>query len=106
MEEVAAPRNEAARAILAKNFPSTARSTKNTGTARQAARIPAKVPTDPIKLAQYQKLELMKLRHRAVPGDSKDEQTSVPSDQRIHVKVIGESKTERFFWFRKVCFTS
>jgi len=99
VEEAATSRNETARGLLAKNFPSTARVTKNVP--GQAVRGPAKVPIDPVKLAHHQKVELIKMRHRAVPGDPKDRQASLPLDGRIHVKVTVDSKTERFFWFRK-----
>lgn len=53
-----------------------------------------------------QKVELMKMRHRAVPGDSKDKPSSVLVDQRLHVKVKLDvekyASKEGVFWFRKV----
>lgn len=60
-----------------------------------------KPPRDPAKLAQWQKVELMKMRHRAVPGDPKDRNTSILPDQRHHVKVVIDN-AEKIFWFRKV----
>lgn len=60
-----------------------------------------KPPTDPVKLAQWQKMEVMKMQHRASPADPKDKNTSPPPDQRLHVKVAVE-ETEKVFWFRKV----
>ncbi|PPQ65099.1 hypothetical protein CVT24_003060 [Panaeolus cyanescens] len=59
-----------------------------------------KPPKDPVKFAQWQKLELMKMRHKAIPGDPKDKTASVPMDGRIHVKVSYEN-SEKIFWFRK-----
>ncbi|GLB35272.1 putative AN1-like Zinc finger [Lyophyllum shimeji] len=60
-----------------------------------------KVPTDPVKLAQYRKIELMKMRHRASPGDPKDSSTSAPLEERLHVKVVVANGAEKLFWFRK-----
>lgn len=60
-----------------------------------------KPPTDPAKLAQWRKLEVMKMRHKASPGDPKDKNSSLPPDQRLHVKLfVGD--TENIFWFRRV----
>jgi len=45
---------------------------------------------------------MMKMRHKAVPGDPKDK-GSVPVGQRIHVNVRYDtdgSKKEGIFWFR------
>jgi hypothetical protein len=64
-----------------------------------------KVPTDPKKLAQFQKVEFMKMRHRAVPADPRDKPGSIGIDQRLHVRVSHESDPEgaqKIFWFRKV----
>lgn len=60
-----------------------------------------KAPTDPKKFAQWQKMDLMKMRHRAAPGDPKDKGTSPPPIERIHVKILTE-QDERIFWFHKV----
>ena len=65
------------------------------------------MPTDPKKRAQLQQVELMRMRHRAVPADPKDKPGSVGVDQRLHVKAScrGESEgVEKIFWFRKVTF--
>ncbi|KAJ7687555.1 hypothetical protein B0H14DRAFT_2421653, partial [Mycena olivaceomarginata] len=88
------PKNEAARALLAKNFPAKAKA----GTARRA---PPKIPTDPVKLAQFRKLELMKMRHSAVPVDPKDKTAAIPQDDRLHIKVAVDDDTEKVFWVRK-----
>ena len=64
-----------------------------------------KVFTDPKKVAQLQKVEFMKMRHRAVPADPRDKPGSVGIDQRLHVRVSHESDPEgaqKIFWFRKV----
>ncbi|TFK42864.1 hypothetical protein BDQ12DRAFT_676911 [Crucibulum laeve] len=65
-----------------------------------------KIPTDPFKLEQYRKVELLKMRHRAVPCDPNDKVTSVPITERLHIEVRVEDKSvaERLpqaFWFRK-----
>ncbi|KAI0933699.1 hypothetical protein AcW1_005460 [Taiwanofungus camphoratus] len=93
-------RNDVARSLLAKNFPSPSQFTNNT---MPATSHPSKQPPNPKKAAQLRQVELMKMRHRALLGDVKDKGSSVPIDQRIHVKVklsIGSSD-ERMFWFRK-----
>ncbi|KAF8061042.1 hypothetical protein FPV67DRAFT_319621 [Lyophyllum atratum] len=85
----------AARALLAKNFPASS-------SRKVVPQRVVKVPTDPVKLAQYRKIELMKMRHRAIPGDPKDGPSSAPLDQRLHVKVVIEGGSEKVFWFRKM----
>ncbi|CAA7270152.1 unnamed protein product [Cyclocybe aegerita] len=63
-----------------------------------------KPPKDPIKLAQWQKVEAMKMRHRASPADPKDKAASLPPDQRLHVRVtLGDA--EKIFWVRKTVIT-
>ncbi|KAK7023777.1 AN1-type zinc finger protein 1 [Favolaschia claudopus] len=93
IKPVAVRKNENARALLAKNFPSTS----TQGTARRTPT--AKIPTDPVKLAQFRKLELMKMKHSAVPVDPKDKATQ---DERVYVKVLlDDESTEKVFWVRK-----
>jgi len=60
----------------------------------------AKPPTDPTKLLQWQRMDVMKTRHRAVCGDPKDKTASLPPDQRLHVK-IQLQQADKVFWFRK-----
>ena len=101
-EPVAAPKNEAAHALLAKHFSGATATSSN----KRPASAPSKrkVPTDPKKLAQLQKVEFMKMRHRAVPADPRDKPSSIGIDQRLHVRVSYESDPEvqKIFWFRKV----
>ncbi|KAF5357837.1 hypothetical protein D9756_001809 [Leucocoprinus leucothites] len=94
----AAPqKNEKARELLAKISSSSTSSKK-------PLKKPAKIPTDPAKLAAYRKVEVMKMRHKAVPLDPKDKSASPPLDQRLHVKVqFGEQ--EKVFWVRKTLIT-
>lgn len=62
----------------------------------------AKLPTDPAKLAHLQKVNMMKMRHKAVPGDPKDK-GSIPVGQRLHVNVRYEAdgSKESILWFRR-----
>jgi len=60
-----------------------------------------KPPTDPIKQAQWRKVEAMKMRHRANPVDPKDRVSSVPIDHRVHVRVLRDNE-EKILWLRKV----
>jgi hypothetical protein len=86
-----------------KNFPSQ----KASAAAQRKAKI-----RDPKKLAHFQKVQLMKMRHRAIPANEKDKSSSTPIDHRLHVKVqlVGlkaESLCEeKVFWFRKVNYIS
>jgi len=84
------PKNEAARALLAKNFPTTSK-----------RKVPASRPptstnssTDPAKL-------LMNMRHRAVPLDPRDKQTALPPSDRLHIKLLCDDNKEMIFWVRK-----
>jgi hypothetical protein len=91
--------NTAARQLLERHFPSTS-------SAPKTARV-ARATTDPKKIAQLRKVELITLRHRAVPADPKDnhKSTPIPLDQRLHVKVQFDTvrpTLERSFWLRKV----
>ncbi|KAF9459576.1 hypothetical protein BDZ94DRAFT_1268016 [Collybia nuda] len=89
-----------AQALLAKNFPtSKARTISQSGAKRVT-----KVPTDPIKLAQHRKVELMKIRHKAIPGDAKDKLSSPPQDQRINIQIDIDA-SRKAFWFRKTLIT-
>ena len=109
-EPVAPPKNEAAHVLLAKHFSSvSAASTSGSNKIASASAAPTKrkVPTDPQKLAQFQKVEFMKMRHRAVPADPSDKPGSIGIDQRLHVRVSCEGDpqaTQKIFWFRKVAF--
>ncbi|KAI0253881.1 hypothetical protein BJV78DRAFT_1190027 [Lactifluus subvellereus] len=99
-ELIAAPKNEVAHALLAKHFPSAGMASSS----RPVSAPTRKVPTDPKKLAQLQKVELMRMRHRAVPADPKDKPGSIGIDQRLYVKVSckgDHEAAEKVFWFRK-----
>lgn len=91
-------KNEAAQKLLAKHFPSVNAPPSSSRT--------VKAPKDPKKRAQLQKIEMMKMRHHAVPGDPKDAATSVMIDQRLHLKIKLEDQdypsNQGIFWFRKV----
>ena len=60
-----------------------------------------KLPADPCKFEQYQKMESLKMRQRASPGDPKNKSAFVPPDQRLHLRIFIDD-VERVFWFRKV----
>ncbi|KIK45915.1 hypothetical protein CY34DRAFT_482703 [Suillus luteus UH-Slu-Lm8-n1] len=70
-----------------------------------AVRRSVKPPTDPKKLAQIQKVALMKMRHSATAGDPRDKSSTVPANERLHIKarlkVTGMPVQERLIWFRK-----
>ncbi|PCH38784.1 hypothetical protein WOLCODRAFT_64537 [Wolfiporia cocos MD-104 SS10] len=90
-------KNAAARALLAKNFPSSSR----TGSTNSQS------PTTPAaaarKTAQSRQIELIKMRSRAQPGDLKDKSASVAMSQRVHVNVVRGDVASRtgLYWFRK-----
>ena len=99
-------KNELARSLLAKHFPTPTPGASSPSSAVQTA--PGKSPSsDPKKLAMVQKVQAMKMRQRAIPGDPKDRTTAVPLDQKVHVRVKLEGKPEgsnvgSVLWFRKV----
>jgi len=83
--------------MLAAKFPSTSK--------KIPVSLPSqKAPTNPKKIAQFQKVQLMKMRHRAEPGDPKDSARSVPLNQRLHVTVKTHDNPvqEKTLWFHKV----
>lgn len=95
-------KNELARSLLAKHFPTPTPKAPSPGSPVQAR--PGKTQsTDPKKLALTQKVEAMKMRQRAIPGDPKDRTAIVPLDQKLHVQVKLEGKDiVSVLWFRKV----
>ncbi|KAF8448080.1 hypothetical protein L210DRAFT_3389656 [Boletus edulis BED1] len=96
-------KHEAARAILAQKFLATGTPASHTPVVTRRS---TTLSSDLKVLAQLQKVNLMKLRHKAVPADPKDRGSVVPVDQRIHVivrlEILGQSKKEIVLWFRKV----
>ncbi|KAJ7580994.1 hypothetical protein C8J56DRAFT_253967 [Mycena floridula] len=87
-------RNETARALLAKNFPATEKPAV-------APRI-VKIPTDPVQLANYHKVQLIKMRQTAKPLDPKDTSVSVPISMRHHFKTkFPDGESEKVFWIKK-----
>ncbi|TRM56619.1 hypothetical protein BD626DRAFT_575483 [Schizophyllum amplum] len=86
-------RQSEAQALLAKYFPST-------GARRSTPNAVKKPPTDPVKLAQYRKIEAMKMRHKAQPVDPRD--TNAPLSERLHVYARASEQTDtKIFWVRK-----
>jgi len=63
-----------------------------------------KLPADPVKLEQYQKMEFLKMRQRASPGDPKNKSAFVLPDQRLHLRISIDG-VERVFWFQKTLVT-
>ncbi|KAJ3558058.1 hypothetical protein NM688_g1136 [Phlebia brevispora] len=100
--QIPVSRNEAGRALLSKMFPA---SEAGPSTPPDDKVVPTKrktPPSNPKKAAQIRQVELMKMRHRAQPGDPKDKDKYVPVDQRLHVKVrVKDDNEEKIFWFRK-----
>jgi hypothetical protein len=94
-------KNTAGQKLLVKYFPSIPTSIDSSSAPRTT-----KIPSDPRKRAQLRRVDLMKMRHRAIPGDPKDKPSSVLVDQRLHVKVKLDDpnypRKEGVFWFRKV----
>lgn len=91
----APPKNEAARQLLAKNFPSSvAKSTPR------------------VKKSANKQIAIMQMRRRAQPADIKDDRPSVnvPISDRLHIEVEVEdglsggvrADCPKVFWLRKV----
>jgi len=95
-------KNQLARSLLAKHFP-TPTSKAPPPTSSFQVRSGKTPSTDTKKLALVQKVQAMKMRQRAIPGDPKDKATTVSLDQKLHVQVKLEGKdTVSVLWFRKV----
>jgi len=94
-------KNEVARSLLAKHFPTSA--SKATSSSSSVQVRPGKTPSsDPKKLAMAQKVQAMKMRQRAIPGDPKDKAAPVSLDQKLHVQVkLNGNNTASVLWFRK-----
>ncbi|EGO21632.1 hypothetical protein SERLADRAFT_357479 [Serpula lacrymans var. lacrymans S7.9] len=99
-----APRkNEAARLLLSKNFPSKSAPLA----ARSVQRGPIKVSasTNPKTASQIEKVEQMKLRHGAIAGDPEDSASTVPMNQRLYLKaksrLSNSVEQEIKIWFRQ-----
>ncbi|THV08088.1 hypothetical protein K435DRAFT_594643, partial [Dendrothele bispora CBS 962.96] len=80
-------KNQAARDLLAAHFPSTSRTAN-----KNAAKKPA---------VKNQKLELMKMRHRALAADPKLQSSTMSAQQRSFVKVQINDGPEKIFWLEK-----
>lgn len=95
-------KNKLARSLLAKHFPTP--TSKATPLGPVAHMDPGKSPrSDPKRLALAQKVQTIKMRQRAVPGDPKDKEANVSLDQKLHVQVKLEGNDTVFvLWFRKV----
>jgi len=91
----ASQQNPKAHELLAKHFPPN-----RSGSAVNVK--PPKATTDPKKLARLRAVELMKMRHHAIPADPKDK--SVSPNDRIHVKIrvnASPPSADKSFWLRK-----
>lgn len=95
-------KNELARSLLAKHFPTPTSKAPSLSSSSQV-RLGKTPSTDPKKLALTQKVQAMKMRQRAIPGDPRDKTAIVPLDQKLHVQVKPEgNNTVSVLWFRKV----
>jgi len=96
-------KNAKARALLNKHFPSAQTSTSSV---TPSIKTSSEKTATPKKLTQLRQVQLMKMRHKARPGDPRDKPTSVAMDQRLHLLVSRENDTETtLFWFRKTSVT-
>ncbi|KAK7466963.1 hypothetical protein VKT23_004027 [Stygiomarasmius scandens] len=77
-------KNQAARALLAAHFPASSRTTKSTK------------PT-----TKNLKLELMKMRQRAVSADPKLQSSTMSPQNRCYVKVQVNDGPEKVFWLER-----
>lgn len=99
-------KNAAARALLEKHFPSiSSGSTLLNSKANSRITSASKTPLNPKKADHMRKVQVMKMRHKAQPGDPRDKGKYVAMDDKIHLHVsVNNSDNEGSFWFRKVKF--
>jgi len=69
--------------------------------ARNPIKKTSRPPTDPVKLAAYHRVEVIKMQHKAVPLDPQDKLASPPLDERLHI-IFKYREQEKIFWVRKV----
>ena len=95
-------KNDLARSLLARHFPTP--TSKATSPSSSVQVRPGKNPSsDPKKLVMAQKVQAMKMRQRAIPGDPKDKAATVSLDQKVHVQLKLEGNDAvSVMWFRKV----
>ncbi|KAF8311554.1 hypothetical protein DL93DRAFT_2229495 [Clavulina sp. PMI_390] len=97
----------AAKALLAKNFPGAGKSKDSKASSSKpstSSSKPKAPPKDPAKAAKFKAVELIKMRHKASPGDPKDAKIAVAQDRRLHIYVSNESVPDSpstLLWFRK-----
>ncbi|CAL1703776.1 unnamed protein product [Somion occarium] len=100
-------KNAAARALLEKHFPSiSSGSTLLNSKANSRITSASKTPLNPKKADHMRKVQVMKMRHKAQPGDPRDKGKYVAMDDKIHLHVsVNNSDNEGSFWFRKTIST-
>ncbi|KAF8835444.1 hypothetical protein BDN67DRAFT_984629 [Paxillus ammoniavirescens] len=68
-----------------------------------------KPTTDTKKVAQLRKVNLMQMRHKAMPGDPKDKDSTIPVERRLHINVqlemTGQPPGGIILWFQKTMAT-
>ncbi|KAH9951405.1 hypothetical protein B0H21DRAFT_718893 [Amylocystis lapponica] len=91
-------KNAAARKLLTQHFPAS-----SSGKQKAPVAIALGAPVSESLAQKKRQIETRRMRLNARPGDPKDKKSSIPPDQRLHVKVtVGSSGSdERLLWFRK-----
>lgn len=87
-----------AQALLSKLFPDVKPKPGSSSGARSK-------PTDPVKAAKVRAIELMRMKHKAIPGDPAHARGStVPVANKVHLRVVyvpSTTKIEKVLWFVK-----
>ncbi|KAH8117156.1 hypothetical protein DFH11DRAFT_1851374 [Phellopilus nigrolimitatus] len=102
-----APRNEAAKALLAKYFSSqSAESKPSSVSPTSSPALTLKTAKNEKKSEQMRKIQWMKMRQSALPGDLKTDRAPIDMSERIYVQVkLANTDAYKVFWFCKTIST-
>ncbi|KZV91609.1 hypothetical protein EXIGLDRAFT_836993 [Exidia glandulosa HHB12029] len=98
-QEPVPQRNAEAHALLRRYFLDIPQ--RSSASSQSSSRI-SRPPADPARSARYEALEMMKLRHRAKPADTRE--PNLAQHNRVHVRVnqLGRPAADnKLLWFKK-----
>ncbi|KAL4246514.1 hypothetical protein ABKN59_008643 [Abortiporus biennis] len=103
------PKNIAAKALLVKHFPSSSSATSSASSSSSPSTTTMQQKKKKPLTPQQLKIQAIKMRHKAQPGDPKDKSKDVSFTEKVHLNVsvsstipdVGGEHIEKVVWFRK-----
>ncbi|KAI0792936.1 hypothetical protein C8Q75DRAFT_714014 [Abortiporus biennis] len=103
------PKNIAAKALLVKHFPSSSSATSSASSSSSPSTTTMQQKKKKPLTPQQLKIQAIKMRHKAQPGDPKDKSKDVSFTEKVHLNVsvsstipdVGGEQIEKVVWFRK-----